>query len=129
MELFFTNKVKHKFMHNDENEKHYNQKRHQGLTSPQIRFSRIMPPLARQRTIEENVFGGIARGWAYFSYVIRQLIIFLPCLWAGYERGRRKEERIKKLREGGGMKQPGGIAGLLFVGSDRVNWTENLDGE
>ena len=50
---------------------------------------------------------------------------FLPCLWAGYERGRRKEERMKKLKEdGGGMEQPGWNARLLFVGSDRTNWTK-----
>jgi hypothetical protein len=84
-----------------------------------------MPPLTRQRTIEEDVFSGIARGWAYFSYAIRQLIIFLPCLWAGYERGRRKEERMKKLKEeGGGLEQPGWNAGLFFIGSDRANWTK-----
>ena len=84
-----------------------------------------MPPLTRQRTIEENVFAGIAKGWAYFSYAIRQLIIFLPCLWAGYERGRRKEERMKKLKEGGGgMEQARRNARLLFIGSDRANWTE-----
>jgi hypothetical protein len=33
----------------------------------------------------------------YFMCLIRQFIIFLPCLWAGYEKGRRKE-RIKKMR-------------------------------
>src|SRR5947207_13657330 len=123
MELFLTNKVKHKFMHNDENERYYHQKRHRELTSPEIRFSRIMPAVARHRTTEENVIGGIARGWSYFSYAIRQLLIFSPCLWAGYKRGRRKERRIKKLRkEGSRVKQPGGSA---------IRWirSSQLDGE
>jgi len=86
-----------------------------------------MPPLARKPTIEESVFGGITRGWAYFIYAIRQFIIFFPCLWAGYERGRRKEERIKKMREhrGDAKQTKERITQPRISRSTRIKWREN----
>jgi hypothetical protein len=76
----------------------------------------VMTPHARQKTTEENVFDGIASGWAYFMYAIRQIIIFLPCLWAGYERGRRKEEKIRKMQEkGGGLRRSRRRDETLFI--------------
>lgn len=94
-----------------------------------------MPPVnTREPLIEEKVFGGIARGWAYLVYAIRQIIIFFPSLWAGYEYGRRKEERMRKEGELGGGTSEGkdGKAGLCAMHG--VNWTEvekiwELDGE
>src|SRR5208282_1302503 len=36
-----------------------------------------MPPVkTREPLIEEKVFGGIAKGWAYLVYAIRQIIIY-----------------------------------------------------
>lgn len=86
-----------------------------------------MPPLVRKPTIEETVFSGIARGLVYFTYVIRQLIIFLPCLWAGYERERRKEERIRKMREQGGGSIPPRrkYAEFLIIEANGIKWTKN----
>jgi len=95
-----------------------------------------MPPVkTREPLAEERVLGGIAKGWAYLVYVIRQIIILFPCLWAGYEYGRRKEERIKKLgkqMEEKGSERHGGNKGLCAI--HRVNWTEveeiwDTDGE
>jgi len=56
---------------------------------------REMSPIARQPLIEESVLKGIAKGWKYLSYAIRQLVILFPNLWAGYERVRRKGEKMK----------------------------------
>lgn len=88
---------------------------------------RGMPPVkTREPLIEEKVFGGIAKGWAYLVYAIRQVIIFFPCLWAGYEYGRRKEERMKKLGKQVGRGESSeaheGKTGLCAI--HRVNWTE-----
>jgi hypothetical protein len=58
-----------------------------------------MAPLHRELLIEEKIFGAISTGWAYFWYGIRQFILFFPALWAGYDRGRRKDERMKKAAE------------------------------
>jgi hypothetical protein len=58
-----------------------------------------MAPLAKDALIEERIFAAISSGWAYFWYGIRQFILFFPALWAGYDRGRRKEERMKKTAE------------------------------
>jgi hypothetical protein len=55
-----------------------------------------MPPLAREPLIEEQIYDSVVSTFEYISYTIRQLIKFLPCLWAGYERGRRKEEKTRK---------------------------------
>src|SRR5271156_2868858 len=97
---------------------------------------REMPPVkTREPLIEEKVFGGIAKGWAYLVYAIRQIVILFPCLWAGYEYGRRKEERMKKLgkqMEEKGSERHGGNKGLCAI--HRVNWTEveeiwDTDGE
>jgi hypothetical protein len=86
-----------------------------------------MPPLARKPTIEESVFGGITRGWVYFIYAIRQFIILFPCLWAGYERGRRKEERIKKMRKqcSDVNQTKKRITRPRIRRSTRIKWTEN----
>lgn len=54
-----------------------------------------MAPVAREPLPEEKVLGGIAKGWAYLAYTIKQLIILFPNLWAGYEMARRKEEKRK----------------------------------
>jgi hypothetical protein len=58
-----------------------------------------MAPVDRDLLIEEKIFAAISTGWAYFWYGIRQFILFFPALWAGYERGRRKEERMKNAAE------------------------------
>ena len=85
-----------------------------------------MPPVkTREPLIEERVFGGIAKGWAHLVYAIRQIIIFFPSLWAGYEYGRRKEERMKKLGkqvEVEKSEEGQGKMGLCAV--QGVNWTE-----
>ena len=56
---------------------------------------KAMAPVARKPLPEEKVLGGIAKGWAYLAYTIKQLIILFPNLWAGYEMARRKEEKRK----------------------------------
>jgi hypothetical protein len=85
-----------------------------------------MPPVkTREPLIEEKVFGGISKGWAYLVYAIRQIIIFFPSLWAGYEYGRRKEERMKKLgkqMEAEKLEEGQGKMGLCAIHG--VNWTE-----
>jgi hypothetical protein len=53
-----------------------------------------MVPVPREITIEESICSGVAHGWEYLSYAIRQLIVFLPCLWAGYDQGRRREKKM-----------------------------------
>lgn len=58
-----------------------------------------MAPLAGKPMLEETILGGIATGWAYFWYGIRQFVLFLPHFWAQYDRGRRKEERMKAAAE------------------------------
>lgn len=84
-----------------------------------------MPPVkTREPLIEEKVFRGIARGWAYLVYAIRQIIIFFPCLWAGYEYGRRKEERMRKEGEHGGGRSGGKDGKVGLCAMHGVNWTE-----
>jgi hypothetical protein len=58
-----------------------------------------MAPLTEKPMLEETILGGIATGWAYFWYAIRQFILFYPHLWAQYDRGRRKEEMMKAAAE------------------------------
>ena len=63
-----------------------------------------MPPIARHEIdIEESIYKGVTHAWAWLSYMVRQVVILIPCLWAGYDRGRRKEERMKNPRR----KKPG----------------------
>jgi len=85
----------------------------------------VMPSLARKLTIEENVFSGIERGWTYIIYVIRQFIIFLPCLRTGYQKGRRKQERIKKMRGQPARSTSTERNACLRMMSTKITWTEN----
>ena len=55
-----------------------------------------MAPLARESLVEEQIYNSVVSTCEYISYMVRQFIKFFPCLWAGYERGRRKEERMRK---------------------------------
>jgi hypothetical protein len=61
--------------------------------------SREMPSLVREPLIEEQIYDSVVATCEYISYTVRQLIKFLPCLWAGYERGRRKEEKMSKAAQ------------------------------
>src|SRR5271154_2645195 len=101
-------------------------RRHVTLEGRWERGGREMPPVkTREPLIEEKVFGGIAKGWAYLVYAIRQIIIFFPSLWAGYEYGRRKEERMKKLgKQGEAERSEEGQGKMGLCAILGVNWTE-----
>jgi hypothetical protein len=58
-----------------------------------------MAPVAREPLPEEKLLGGLAKGWAYLAYTIKQLIILFPNLWAGAEMARRKEEKRKSQEQ------------------------------
>ena len=85
-----------------------------------------MPPVkTREPLIEETVFKGVARRWAYLVYAIRQIIIFFPCLWAGYKYARRKEERIKKSRKHGSAKSSEIQADEIgLCATDGLKWSD-----
>src|SRR5579859_3773063 len=58
-----------------------------------------MAPVARKILPEEKLLAGLVKGWAYLAYTIKQLIILFPNLWAGYEMGRRKEDKKKNQQQ------------------------------
>ena len=64
-----------------------------------FRTSGMPPATRREPLIEEKVWNGIVNTYAGVLYMIRTFILIFPCLWAGYERGRRKEERLRKQLE------------------------------
>jgi hypothetical protein len=89
-----------------------------------------MVPVPREITIEESICSGVSHGWEYLSYAIRQLIVLLPCLWAGYDQGRRRE---KKMNDGKGrdtcqstMAKNGKYMQLYRDNMDRVSFIEGI---
>lgn len=83
-----------------------------------------MAPVARKVLPEEKLLASLVKGWAYLAYTIKQLIILFPNLWAGYEMGRRKEEKRKNQGQGKNPKQvEGGNKDLkLFIESLNLQW-------
>jgi hypothetical protein len=87
-----------------------------------------MPSLVRDPLIEEQIYDSVVSTWEYISYTIRQLIKFLPCLWAGYERGRRKEEKMRKAALAQKKGESGGSGKLVHRALDvqLEEWTRVL---
>ena len=97
--------------------------RHQSqIVSPVIwprQWIKSMAPVARKVLPEEKLLASLTKSWAYLAYTIKQLIILFPNLWAGYEMGRRKEEKRKKQ---GQLKNEVGDKGLkLFIESLKLD--------
>ena len=85
-----------------------------------------MAPVARKPLPEEKLLAGFVKGWAYIAYTIKQLIILFPNLWAGYEMGRRKEERRKNTGQPKDSKQLEAENKdlRLFIESLALEWEE-----
>ena len=86
-----------------------------------------MSPLARHPMVEESLFRAIVKSWKYLAYAIKQFIILFPNLWASYERGRRKEEKLKNsVRETATSEEEKERLRLFNLESDHRSWTEMI---
>jgi hypothetical protein len=66
-----------------------------------VRAFLIMTPVPRRQGEEEIIVNAVGTGLRYLVWIIKQLILMLPSLWAGYELGRRRDERRRAgSREG-----------------------------
>ena len=82
-----------------------------------------MPPVTlREPLIEEKVWHGIVNTYVSVLYMVRTFILIFPCLWAGYERGRRKEERLRKKHEAKKAVQSHTKARENRYQEDRTDW-------
>jgi len=82
-----------------------------------------MPPATlREPLIEEKVWHGIVNTYVSILYMVRTFILILPCLWAGYERGRRKEERLRMKLEAKKAAQSHTKAGENRYQENRTEW-------
>jgi hypothetical protein len=82
-----------------------------------------MVPIARKPTIEESIIACIGQGWAFLTYAVRQFFLLLPCLWAGYDRGRRREEKAHRkapAESGSTVSNVNGSMALFQIGAGRA---------